>query len=91
MPEKFCKELQLSLNLLDKTENFFSVFYYFFTVNKKIHLYIKASGFQLSCSGTSGHKYERRLAIIIPVIRAVSLCAKSNQSDVHGGKSQEKI
>lgn len=68
----------------------FSVFLLFITVNKKIHLYIKASGFQFSCSGTSRHKYERSLAIIIPVIRAVSLCAKSNQHAVHGVNQRKK-
>lgn len=72
----------------------FSVFLLFKTVNKKIHLYIKASGFQFSCSGTSRHKYERSLAIIIPVIRAVSLCAKSIQHAVNGvnqGKKSEDL
>lgn len=62
----------------------FLCFLLFITVNKKIHPYIKVSGFQFSCSGASEHKYERSLAIIIPVIRAVSLCAKSNQNAVHG-------
>lgn len=69
MKKKFCKEFQLSLNLLDKAEKFVMFFFvcllvlFFITVVKKMHLYFKASSFQFGCSGAPRHKYEIYLVI----------------------------
>lgn len=90
MAEKFCKALLLSLNLLDKAENFVLFFLLFIIANKKIHLYIKASAFQFG-PGTSRHKYERSLAVYntcnkscIPVCKIKSKCCSWS-------KSQEEV